>query len=300
MKIVVTGGTGFVGKNLIKYLQQKGHDITILTRNPQVYPHSERLTYIEWLQPHSHPEEKLENIDVLINLAGESINSRWTRKRKEQIVSSRVQATNACYELIKKLKRKPKVFISASAIGYYGTSLQETFSEDDLNGDDFLAKTTTTWEHTANQVKEQGVRTVIARFGVILGKDEGALPRMLLPYKLFIGGTIGNGNQWISWVHIDDVIRALEFAINHNEIHGPINITAPTPKTMKGFGKEIGSVINKPHWLPLPAFILKIMLGEMAVMIAEGQRVIPRKLLDEGFRFYYDDLSEALRNLTKN
>ncbi|QOR67082.1 TIGR01777 family protein [Cytobacillus suaedae] len=302
MNIAIAGGTGFVGTALTNYLISKGHNVFILTRNvnnkKEQHPN---LHYVKWLSPDSTPEAELTSIDAIVNLAGESINSgRWTTDRKKRILASRINATEKVIDLISSLSKKPEVLVNASAIGIYGTSLDETFTERSKRvGSDFLATTVHTWEKEALKSEEHGVRTVLARFGIILGEREGALPRMVLPYKLFIGGTIASGHQWLSWVHIQDVVRMIEFAITHESIKGPLNITTPEPKQMKDFGITIGAVIGRPHWLPVPSFALRLLLGEMSTLVVDGQKVLPEKIQQYGYRFLYENLEEALENILK-
>ncbi|MFN7252850.1 MAG: TIGR01777 family oxidoreductase [Anaerobacillus sp.] len=298
MNIVICGGTGLIGSSLVDSLVKDKHHIYILTRNPQNKKKIDNITYIKWLGSDDTPEQHLENIDVIINLAGETINSRWTTDQKQRILNSRITATRNCISLIERLKKKPAVFLNASAVGFYGTSLSSIFTEEqDEAGTDFLATVVEEWEQEAKKVELLGVRTVFLRFGVILAKDGGALSKMILPYKLFAGGTIGSGQQWLSWIHIEDAVNLIKFAIENGEISGPLNITAPHPMRMKEFGKTLGAIIHKPHWLPTPSFALKLLLGEMSVLVLEGQNVVPKKAIDHGFQFKYPNLNEALKSL---
>ncbi|WP_044895129.1 TIGR01777 family oxidoreductase [Bacillus alveayuensis] len=301
MKIAIAGGTGFVGKALTSYLEKQGHDIYILTRKPRAST-NDRIHYIEWLTPESQPEKYISSIDAFINLAGEPINSgRWTERQKQRIINSRLSATRAVLELIRKLDKKPQVLINASAIGIYGTSWNEVFTESSTKtGSDFLARTVIVWEEEAKKAEQLGIRTVLARFGMILGKEEGALPRIVLPYKLFIGGTVGSGDQWLSWVHIKDVVRSIEFILNNENISGAVNITAPHPTKMKEFGQTIAKVLHRPHWLPVPDFALRLLLGEMSILVLEGQRVFPEKLQKFRFNFSFSSLEEALYDILQS
>jgi uncharacterized protein len=301
MKIAIAGGTGFVGKALTNYFAKQEHDIYILTRKARPSTNN-RIHYIEWLTPESETEKFLPPLNAFINLAGESINSgRWTDKRKQRIINSRLSATKAVLQLMTKLEHKPEVFINASAIGIYGTSWNETFTESSTKtGSDFLARTVTAWEEEAKKAEQLGVRTVLARFGIILGKDEGALPRIVLPYKLFTGGTVGSGDQWLSWVHIKDVVRSVEFILNNENISGSVNITAPHSAKMKEFGQTIAKVLHRPHWLPAPSFALRLLLGEMSILVLEGQRVLPEKLQKLGFNFSFPYLEEALSDILQS
>ncbi|KIP20300.1 Epimerase family protein [Anoxybacillus ayderensis] len=302
MNILIAGGTGFVGKALTTYFTRNGHHMYILTRNAQKRENDPYVHYVQWLTDGANPIEQLPSIDVIINLAGESINSgRWNEARKRTIVESRLQATNAIYDLITNMKQMPNVVIQASAIGIYGTSLDQTFTErNETTGTDFLAQTVKRWEEAGRRMEALGVRTVFMRFGIILGRDGGALPRIVLPYKWFIGGTIGHGKQWMSWVHIEDIVGAIDFVIRHENVSGPINVTAPYPVTMEQFGKTVANILHRPHWLSVPSFALKVLLGEMSMLVLKGQRVIPEKLLQAGYHFSFPTIDQALANILKS
>ncbi|MEY8188452.1 TIGR01777 family oxidoreductase [Peribacillus simplex] len=299
MKIAIAGGSGFVGTALIDELSKENHDIYILTRHPEKFKKQTNLTYINWLAKEAQPEKHLAGLDVFINLAGESLNSgRWTPERKRRIVESRVEASKEMNRIISMLPDKLSVIINASAVGYYGISDDETFTETSGSvGDDFLARTVQLWEKEAAKSRSYSNRLVLTRFGVILGEKDGALPMMVLPYKLFGGGKMGKGNQWLSWIHIHDVVRAIIFCMNDQRIEGPVNFTAPNPVQMDTFGKTIGAVLHRPHWLPVPPIFLKKLLGEMSILVLEGQNVLPTKLKDEGFTFSFPILKEALQNI---
>lgn len=300
LKIAISGGTGFIGKALANFLSLKGYTIYILTRKKRKNPLNSNICYIQWdTRSHKFP---LTSIDVVVNLAGESINNgRWTKKQKENIVASRLHTTNSLIRQLQTLQKKPHTFINASAIGYYGTSETKTFTEQNKeNGSDFLATTVKLWEEAASNATSLGIRTIYTRFGIVLGKDGGALPKMLLPYKLFIGGTIGSGNQWLSWIHLDDVIRMIDFAIHTKEIEGPLNITAPEPTTMKEFGKTLSVMTHRPHWLPVPSFVLHALLGEMSMLVLQGQYVLPDKAMKHGYQYSFSTLKHALQNITSH
>ncbi|WNS76629.1 TIGR01777 family oxidoreductase [Bacillus sp. DTU_2020_1000418_1_SI_GHA_SEK_038] len=299
MKIALTGGTGFVGGALAKELVKNGHEVYILTRNVGQRYASENITYVSWLNEGDRPEEMLEGIDALINLAGESINSgRWTEARKKRILESRISATKEVLRILKQLMKKPALLINASAIGYYGTSLTNTFKEDSSEkGSDFLSATVQQWETEALKAQELGIRTVCCRFGIILDGTDGALPRMALPYKLFAGGTVGSGEQWVSWIHLNDVVNGIIFCINSTNIEGPVNFTAPNPLRMKEFGQLLGKAMQRPHWIPAPGFALKALLGEMSGLVLEGQNVLPAKLISNGYPFLFKHLHEALADI---
>lgn len=296
MKIAVTGGTGFVGRALTEELLAHHHEVLILTRNPDKHEERPGVSYIKWLSDGAKPEESLEGIHAFINLAGESINSgRWTDERKKRILNSRITSTQEVLNVCKALKQKPSCLINASAIGTYPSSKTNTYTEaSDERAEDFLGETVQIWEKEAEKVSGLGIRVAFSRFGIILGKDEGALPRIALPYKMFVGGTVGSGEQWMSWVHIKDIARALRFIAETESISGPVNVTAPSPVTMKEFGKTLGSVLGRPHWLPVPAFALKVAMGEMSALVLEGQKVLPSVLLEHGYQFEYPELHSAL------
>lgn len=299
MKIAIAGGSGFVGTALIDELLKENHELYILTRHPDKYDKQEHIHYVGWLSAGSSPERQLEDLDVFINLAGESLNSgRWTQERKRTIVESRVEASKEMNRILSKLPKKIPCLINASAVGYYGISDQETFTEEsDSIGEDFLARTVKLWEKEAVKSSPYCERVVLTRFGVILGKKKGALPMMTLPYKLFGGGKIGKGTQWLSWIHIQDVARAVSFCMKEKNIQGPVNFTAPNPVQMDTFGKTIGAVMKRPHWFPVPPFLLKTALGEMSILVLEGQKVLPSKLMKEEFTFSFPTLKMALEDI---
>jgi uncharacterized protein len=299
LKIAIKGGTGLIGQALCQFFLEKGVKVYLLTRKPKYPSEHANLTYIHAENLNMEAIKIMEGIDVIINLAGESINSgRWNAKRKDRILKSRLQATNQMMELIHRLEHKPKLLINASAIGFYGTSNDLTFTEESSPvGEDFLAETVKQWEESALKAEELGVRTVFMRFGIVLSKMGGALPKMTLPYRFFIGGTIGKGKQWVSWIHIEDVVQAVDHIIVNETLSGPVNFVSPEPLQMKNFGKQIAAVLNRPHWLNIPEFAMKILLGEMSLLMLEGQKVLPKKLLHHGFHFKFPSLNEALKNI---
>lgn len=295
MKIAISGGTGLVGKALSDELLSKGHEVIILTRKKKTS--SIRPKFVQWLNDGDQPENELEGIDAFVNLAGATINSRWTDDYKRKILESRLSSALEVKCIIGKLNKKPKVLINASAVGYYGTSLEKEFTESSEHGNDFLADTVTRWEAAAAEAKQSGLRVVLCRFGVILDKNEGALPRMILPYKFYGGGKVGSGRQWLSWIHIKDVVNGILFAIEREQLNGPVNFTAPAPITMDQFGRTVADVLRKPHWMPVPGFMLKLLLGEMSILVLEGQRALPKKLLDAGYKFRFRNLKDALMDI---
>lgn len=298
MKIVITGGTGMVGKQLTKLLQFYEHEIIILTRGDSKVENG--IQYIKWLNGEK-PEVELEGTDAIINLAGVSLNSgRWTDERKKAIFDSRMEATEEVVRIISALEKKPRVLVNASAVGIYPTSTTTIYTENSTEiARDFLGTTVVNWEERAREAEKFNVRVCLTRFGVILG-DGGALPLMTLPYKFGVGGTVGSGEQWLSWIHVEDVARAIVFAIEHDTISGPINLTSPNTKRMKHFGKVIGQVLNRPHWLPVPSFAMKLAMGESSQLVLEGQYVVPEKLLKAGFEFTFVSLEDAITDLHNN
>lgn len=295
MKIAIAGGSGFIGEAVRDELLKQGHQVYILTRSTASAKSIKNVVYIQWLSEGDQPENRLEGVNAFINLAGESLSSgRWTPARKSRILESRLNATDEMKRIIRSLKHKPSVLLNASAVGYYGTSTRQTFTEQNqVQPSDFLSQVVSQWEAEADGT---GIRTVLMRFGVVLGRGEGALPRMALPYKLGFGGTLGSGRQIVSWIHVQDVVRAMLHCIGDSTLEGPVNFTSPKPLTMKAFGQTIGKVLGKPHYFPAPAFAIKLLLGEMSVMALEGQAVLPQKLISSGFEFLYSSPESALQD----
>lgn len=296
MKIIIAGGSGFIGRKLTKLLKED-HEIIILTRKGE--RSAGKIKYVKWLEEGSLPEKEIGKADAVINLAGVSINDgRWTQHHQKQIYESRMTATEELLRIVEALSEKPSVFINASAIGIYPPSRHTVYTEKSTEvADNFLGHTVYDWESKAARMMEHGIRTVFMRFGVVLGNEGGALPLMALPYRLFMGGTVGSGKQWVSWIHVTDVVRAICFAIENHQISGPVNVTAPNPKVMKDFGRTIGAVLHRPHWFPVPAFLMKVVLGKKSSLVLEGQHVIPKVLMEEGFEFKFPTLESALGDL---
>ncbi|AZB41888.1 TIGR01777 family protein [Bacillus sp. FJAT-42376] len=297
MKIAIAGGSGFVGKHIAQYFAREGHKVVILSRSEQ--EGYGNIEYAKWMTDGADPAKHLEGLDVMINLAGKSISTRWTEETKKEIVESRVESSREVYKILESLDQKPSVFISASAVGVYGTSEKETFTEDSAATDeDFLSDTVQKWEQEASMIRDLGIRTVYARFGIVLGEG-GVLQKMILPYKLYGGGPLGSGTQWMSWIHVTDIAGLMDFIIRHDEISGPVNMTAPNPVQMETFGKTLGEVLNRPHWLPAPGSAIKLALGEMSILLLEGQRVLPKKAIESGYTFIYPSLERALSDIIK-
>jgi len=297
MKIVISGATGFIGRPLVAYLASLGHNIVLLARkNPSGgFPANVSVsiwdgkTVTDW-------GKNLDDAEVIVNLAGEPIgHKRWSDGQKKEIVESRINATKAIVKAIAMAGRRPRLLISASAVGYYGDTGESAVDESAAAGKGFLAETCVKWEKTALAASSENARVVLLRTGVVLEKDGGALARLSAPLKLFAGGPPGSGKQWVSWVHRQDVIKAIDFIINTSKLSGPINITAPEPVTMRQFYLYLAETLGRPSWVKVPEFVIKRMLGEMSEMILTSQRVLPKKLLEAGFSFTYKSVDDALK-----
>ena len=300
MRVFVTGGTGLVGNLLVKKLLKRGDDVLLLMRRPDaVKPQwGDGVTVVagdpvradSWM-------DTVKDCDAVIHLAGEGIfNRRWSDAFKEQIYSSRIKGTDNIVAAISTNTNSHKVLISASAIGYYGPHADEELTEESLPGSDFLAKVCIDWEKAAQPATIHGVRVVRLRTGVVLDKTGGALAKMLTPFKMCVGGPIGSGKQWMSWIHNEDEVGLILFALDHPEINGPLNAVAPHPVTNKGFGHALGKVLGRPSFLPTPAFALRVMLGEASEIITNGQKVLPKKAMSAGYAFKFPELEAALRD----
>lgn len=296
MKVLITGGTGLVGGHLVPALLKDGHEVIVLTRKPGKRKSKPGLTYAGWDAKTIDPA--LGPVDAIINLAGAGIaDHRWTADYKRKIVSSRLDATNACVNFIQAQSEKPKVFLSASAVGYYGTEQSGVLDETAPAGKDFLAITAKKWEAAAQGA---GVPTVVMRFGAILAAEGGAFPKLLTPFKYYAGGHIGGGDQPFPWVHVADVVGIMQFLLSKPGINGPVNVTGPEQHTNATFGKVVAKVLNKPQvGLPVPAFAVKLMLGEQAMIVTEGQAVKPRRVQELGYTFAYPSPEAAVQHLLK-
>lgn len=294
MNILMTGGTGFIGQKIISKLTQNEHHVYVLTRNPKKHRNTEQITFINY----HYPVNRLPHIHSVINLAGESIFGRWTPEKKEAILSSRLTVTENIIQLISRMKARPSVFINASAIGYYGMSEKNIFTEETVEpAQDFLATVVSEWEKTALLAEDLGIRTVLTRFGIILDRDNGALSMMDKAFKGFVGGKIGNGEQWMSWIHVDDVVEIIYYAIMNENLSGAINVTAPTPLRNKDFTKILGKTLHRPTIFTVPKPIINLALGEMGQLVSNGQYVLPKKLLSTDYMFKYPNLSVALKKI---
>ena len=299
MDVVVTGGTGFIGRALCISLQQAGHRVTVLTRRPQEVTRlcGRAVTAVEWVEGGAGAWESiLERADAVINLAGAPIaDARWTTARKRLLTDSRVSTTRLLVEALSRRSSKPRTLISASGIGYYGASDDRVLDEGAPRGRGFLADLCLEWEAAALEAAAFGTRVVTLRTGMVLEQDGGALPKMLLPFRLFVGGPIMPGIQWVSWIHRRDHIGLIQWALTTEAVSGPVNAVAPGAVTMKTFCEELGQVLRRPSWLPVPGFALEAALGELGTLMTTGQRVSPVKALAGGYQFQYPMLEPALR-----
>ncbi|NIQ37553.1 MAG: TIGR01777 family protein [Proteobacteria bacterium] len=297
MKILITGGTGFVGSKLSPLMVEKGHQVSILTRKTSNQRDSRpEVQYVEGDPTLPGPWQKtVADHDVLVNLAGASIFGRWTPELKRLIQESRILTTRYLVEAIP--PNSDKVLFSTSAVGYYGFHEDQELDESSPPGDDFLAMVGRDWESEAMRAQAKGVRVIITRFGIVLGPGGGALQQMITPFRWFVGGPLGSGHQWLSWIHIDDLVEALIYLLGSTDSAGPFNLTSPHPVQNRDFAKTLGKVLGRPSWMPAPALMIRLALGEFGSVILKGQRVIPKRLLEKGFSFRYPQLEGALRNL---
>jgi uncharacterized protein (TIGR01777 family) len=299
VKILITGGTGFVGTQLTSRLIQDGHEVTILTRSIKKSDKiPQGISYLEGDPTKKGPwQEAIKKHDVIINLAGASIFAKWTEEHKKAIRGSRVSTTQNIVEGIPSDQSKKITLFSTSAVGYYGFCGDEELVEDSPPGNDFLARIALKWEGEALKAREKGARVVITRFGIVMGEKGGALSQMIPLFKKYIGGPIGSGKQWFSWVHIKDLAEAFVFLLKHPEISGPVNVCSPNPVRNKDLAKALGKALHRPSFIPAPGFMVKLVLGEFGSVILEGQKVIPRRLLENGFVFQYADINKALQSI---
>ncbi len=301
MKILVTGATGFIGQKLCEVLSQSGHQLVGLSRSAdsakQKVPSLSEV--FSWDPEREYaPMEAFSEVDAVIHLAGESVAGRWTKEKKQSIYDSRIEGTKHLVGSMLKADSKPQMFISTSAIGFYGERGDDSLGEDESPGNDFLANVCKDWEAASKPAAEQNVKVANIRIGIVLGPDGGALDAMLLPAKMGVSGPLGSGQQWWSWIHQADVVGLIEHILDQ-QIEGPVNLTSPNPMRQKGFAKVMGDVLNRPAFMPAPSFALKALLGEFSVELLSSKRVLPKKAQETGYTFKFPELEAALKNILK-
>ena len=309
MNILITGGTGLIGRALSAALIADGHNVSVLTRNPDKARNNlaSGVLPIKWQSADIEALSRLiETNDAVINLAGESIagenllsilTKRWTDESKKRIQGSRVDMGETLVKAIEMAEKKPQVFIQASAVGYYGVTGEEPLNENEPKGDDFLAETCSSWEDSTIALDEMGIRRVIIRTGLVLAPKGGILPIMLLPFRLFAGGKLGSGEQYVPWIHLEDEVNAIRFLLKNEDARGAYNLSAPYPVKQRELAKIAGRVLHRPSFIPAPAFALQLALGEKSTLVLDGQRAVPEKLVTEGFSFSHKDFESALKTL---
>jgi uncharacterized protein (TIGR01777 family) len=299
MKVLITGGLGFVGTQLSIRLLEKGHQVTVVDHSPEprddtpeeaIYVSGDTAVQGAW-------QEEIADQDAVINLAGASIFTRWNDETKKLIHDSRILTTRNVVEAMP--KETVKLLCSTSAVGYYGFRGDEKLTEEDAPGDDFLASLAVDWENEARKAEDKGVRVAITRFGIVLGKTGGALGQMIPAFKKFVGGPLGSGNQWFSWIHMEDLLNAFVFVLDNEDIKGPVNFCSPNPVRNRDLAKALGRVLRRPSFLTTPGFMLRLVLGEFGSVLLEGQRVIPAKLVKHGYAFRYPDITAALEQVVR-
>ncbi|TGM33724.1 TIGR01777 family oxidoreductase [Leptospira biflexa] len=300
MKIGILGGTGLIGKSLIQTAIQKGHRFRVFSRQtslPKSLSSFPEIEFVTCLLPQS---SDLENLDAIINLVGEPIAGvRWTEERKQLISTSRIEFTRGLVARIQDLKNPPKVFINASAVGYYGMSeiIHQSYTETSPPGDDFLAKLCVDWENQTNPLVQLGIRTILLRTGIVLSPKGGALEKMIPPFLLGVGGSIASGTQGMSWIHILDFINATLHLMTSSTSQGAYNLVSPNPTSNAEFSKKLAKTLNRPNLFKVPTFAIQALFGEGSVVVTKGQYVVPERLLQSGYEFQFQNLNEALSNL---
>ena len=306
MRVIITGGTGFIGKAIAENFLKDNHEVILLSRNPSNAKNIPSGARVEkWDAKTGEGWSSLINADTaIVNMAGESIGIPpfpWTAARKQKIYDSRINAGQAVVDAIQKSKMKPRVVVQSSAVGYYGKETHDKIvTEDSPAGTDFLAGICIDWEASTKSVENLGIRRVVIRTGLPLDKDKGVLPYLALPFKLFVGGPIGSGRQYIPWIHLADYVNAIRFLIDNDKANGAYNLSSPNPLTNADLGRVLGRAMHRPSFFPVPGFALKLILGELAeYLLLTGQREIPQRLQQAGFKFQFADAETALRDIMR-
>jgi uncharacterized protein len=297
MRVTLTGAGGLIGTRLVRALRARGDEVTVLSRNPDKTSQALGVPSEEW-DPNrtAAPAGALAGRDAVVHLAGERVDQRWTDESRRAILESRQTGTRHLVEGITASDPRPRALVSASAVGYYGPHGDEVVDEATPPGDDFLAGVCAAWEHQAQRAEDHGLRVVRVRTGIVLDAGGGALARMLTPFKLGVGGPVAGGDQYMPWIHADDLVGIYLAAIDGESWTGPVNASAPEPVTNATFSKALGAALGRPAALPIPGFALRALYGDMAEIVTEGQRAVPRRPLELGYRFAHPDLDEALRD----
>ena len=295
MKILITGGSGFVGSNLTDFLLSRGHQVIAIGRSePQHGADRANYHFVAADTTCKGPWQKeLADVDAVVNLAGATIFRRWTKKYKKQIYDSRILTTRNVVEALP--PDTNLTLCSASGAGYYGSRRDDILKEDEKAGSDFLAGVSVDWEQEALLAGAKGARVAIMRFGVILGKNGGAMSKLIPAFKMFVGGPLGDGNQWFPWLHLDDLMSAIEFVLDHQEVSGPLNFCGPNPVRNRELAQALGEVLGRPSFMPAPAFMIRLAMGEFGDVFLGSQRTLPDKLLNHGFSFKYPEIKGAIR-----
>ena len=297
MRVTITGATGLIGRRLVSALKERGDEVTVLSRSPGKARSALGVDAVAWdPMAGSAPAEALSGRDAVVHLAGENVAQRWTETSRRAIRESRETGTRNLVAGLRSADPRPSVLVASSAVGYYGKHGDEVVDESTPAGDDFLAEVCVAWEREASAAEELGLRVVTIRTGVVLDADGGALGKMLTPFKLGAGGPVAGGDQYMPWIHAEDVSGMYLAALDGGDWRGPVNASAPEPVTNRDFSKALGRALHRPAVAPIPAFALRLLYGDMAEIVTEGQRAVPRRALELGYAFRHPDLDEALRD----